>query len=71
MTSRIRLLRINIEPVFVVDDDVADTLTELVGNPITIQAKDWAEFSVNAFREDDLAAIQVQYEIEQANLDAS
>ena len=47
MTERLRLLKVIVQPVFVVDD--GDTLTEQVAQPVTVPAAEWADYPTGAF----------------------
>lgn len=53
------LLKVNVQPVFVVIDDAGD-LHELVAEPVTVTAKDWPTYSNTAFADDDTRAIAQQ-----------
>ena len=53
--TRLRLLKVVVQPVFVLDD--GDTLTEKVGNAVTVAATDWRAFGVDAFSDDELAKL--------------
>lgn len=58
--SRLRLLKVLVQPMFVVDD--GDTLTEQVGKAVEVPGSAWAQWASTAFGPDDLAALQEQYD---------
>lgn len=60
--ARIRLLKVTVQPVFVLDE--TDGIEELVGQPIVIQGKHWQSFAKTAFCEDELKSIAEQYAAE-------
>lgn len=47
MSKQIRLLKVLVQPVFVVDD--GDTLTEQATNPVEVSAVDWPTFATGPF----------------------
>lgn len=53
--KRLRLLKVAVQPTFVVDD--GETLAEITGPPQSIPAGDWRDFATGAFTDDDLAAL--------------
>jgi len=55
--TRIRLLKVIVQPVFVVDD--GDELIEQVAEPVTVSPADWPTFATTTFVE-GMAALQAQ-----------
>lgn len=53
---RLRLLKVTVQPVFVVDD--GETLTERVGQPVEVTAANWPGFAASAFAPDEMAEMQ-------------
>jgi hypothetical protein len=47
MTTRVRLLKVIVQPVVVIDD--GETLTELVGQPATVSAAQWPTYATTEF----------------------
>lgn len=47
MAKRVRLLKVIVQPVFVLDDD--DELTELTTEPVIVAARDWSEYATTTF----------------------
>lgn len=58
-TPRVRLLKVHVQPVFVIDD--GESLEELTGQPIMVSAASWRDFGENSFGPEDLEAIAAQY----------
>ena len=58
--KRLRLLKVMVQPIFVVDDD-ADGLSELVAQPIEVPAIEWPTFATGRFAE-ATAALREQVE---------
>jgi hypothetical protein len=56
---RARLLKVMVQPMFVIDDD--ELLQEVIGTPVEIPAATWRNFAVSAFDEQDLAAVLEQF----------
>lgn len=56
--TRLRLLKVLVQPVFVVDD--GDSLTERPGNPVEVPASQWRAFGAGSFSPEDIAALQAQ-----------
>jgi hypothetical protein len=61
---RIRLLRVEVRPTFVLD--TGDDLTEIDGPPATVTGSRWRDFAASAFTDDDLTVVLAQYDAEQA-----
>jgi hypothetical protein len=55
--TRIRLLKVIVQPVFVVDD--GERLTEQVAEPVTVSPEDWPTFATTTFVE-GMDALQAQ-----------
>jgi hypothetical protein len=50
MTRKLRLLKVIVQPVFVIDD--ADSgLTEVVAEPVTVAAQEWMTYPSTGFSE--------------------
>jgi hypothetical protein len=56
---RARLLRVALQPVFVIDD--GENLREVPGNTVQVPGADWRAFVENAFGDDDLDQVRVEY----------
>ncbi len=59
--TKLRLLKVIVQPVFVLDD--GETLTEQTGQPVEAPASEWPTFATGTFAEGFVASRQ---EIEQA-----
>jgi hypothetical protein len=62
--TRIRLLKVIVQPVFVVDD--GERLIEQVAEPVTVNPTDWPTFATTTFVE-GMAALQAQLDAQDAN----
>lgn len=49
MTRRLRLLKVIVQPVFVVDD--GETLVERIAEPVVVPAEEWPDFPTGRFAE--------------------
>jgi hypothetical protein len=58
MSKTVRLLKVVVQPVFVVDD--GETLAEQVGQPVEVAAGQWRDFAADAFGPDEMAALTEQ-----------
>ena len=61
--KRIRLLKVVVQPVFVIDD--GDTLTEQPGKQIAVDANGWRQFGETAFGDVDMAMLQAQLDAQE------
>jgi hypothetical protein len=61
--TRIRLLKVVVQPVFVVDD--GEQLVEQVAEPVTVSPADWPTFATTTFV-DGMAALQAQLDARNA-----
>ena len=50
MSRRLRLLKVIVQPVFVIDDD-EEGLKEVVAEPVAVTAKDWPTYPTSGFVE--------------------
>lgn len=57
---RARLLKVVVQPVFVIDD--GDQLDEVTGAPVSVTGREWRDFAQTSFSEEDLAQIVRQWE---------
>lgn len=62
MTKRIRLLKVIVQPVFVLDDN--EELTELTTDPVVVAARDWPEYANTTFLE-SVAHLRQQFDAEE------
>lgn len=53
--TRLRLLKVVVQPVFVLDD--GDNLTEHVGQRVEVPGSGWQTFAADAFTADELAKL--------------
>lgn len=60
---RARLLKVAVQPVFVIDD--GEGLREVEGRTVTVPGSDWRQFGEQAFGDDDLARVLAEYTKEQ------
>lgn len=56
----IRLLKVIVQPVFVIDD--GESLREARSEPVEVQGADWAEFAKQAFSLEEIERLQSQLE---------
>lgn len=49
MPTSLRLVKVIVQPVFVVDD--GETLEEMTTQPLTVTAKDWPSFATEGFQD--------------------
>jgi hypothetical protein len=61
--TRIRLLKVIVQPIFVVDD--GERLIEQVAEPVTVSPADWPTFATTTFVE-GMAALQAQLDAQDA-----
>ncbi len=59
MTKRVRLLKVIVQPVFVVDDDEDDELTEVAAEPVIVTPRNWPTYATTTFQE-SMSALQEQ-----------
>lgn len=62
--SRLRLLKVALQPTFVVVDD--DGVEEVQGQSIEVPGKTWTEFAMSAFNTDEMAALEAEYDAAKA-----
>jgi hypothetical protein len=68
MTSRLRLLKVHVQPVFVIDD--GETLTEQPGQPVEVAGGAWRAFAADAFGPEEMELLQAQWEAAQPPAEA-
>ena len=61
MSGTLRLLKVVVQPIFVVVED--DGLSEQPGNPVEVPGRSWREWSATALGDEDMAALQAQYDV--------
>lgn len=65
--SKVRLIKVHVQPVFVLDD--GENLTDLPHPPITIPAAEWSTYSNERFPA-EMAEWQAQLDAESTDIDA-
>jgi hypothetical protein len=50
MAKKLRLLKVTVQPVFVLDDDKTSQLIEVPIQPTTVAAADWWEYPKTTFK---------------------
>ena len=60
MTKRLRLLKVVVQPIFVVDDEDSG-LSELIAEPLEVSAAEWPTFATGRFAQ-ATAALRDQVE---------
>ena len=59
MNKKLRLLKVNVQPVFVIDD--GETLSEQAAQPVTVSAEDWPTYPTEGFaRAEEILKHQVE-----------
>lgn len=66
--SKLRLLKVIVQPVFVIDD--GERLIEQVAEPVTVDPTEWPTFATTRFLE-GVAALQAQLDDQESNPDPS
>lgn len=61
---RLRLVKVAVQPTFVVDD--GDTLTEVQGHAVAVTAANWPSFAADAFTEDELVKLLATLDAQEA-----
>lgn len=64
MTTRVRLLKVAVQPVFVLDD--GEHLREKPGAVVEVPGGSWRDFATTSFGASDLAAVQAEYDASQS-----
>lgn len=62
MAKRLRLLKVIVQPVFVLDD--GEELTELTTDPVIVAARDWPDYPKTTFLE-SVADLRAQFDAQE------
>lgn len=62
MAKRLRLLKVIVQPVFVLDD--GEELTELTTDPVIVAARDWPDYANTTFAE-SVADLREQFDAQE------
>lgn len=62
MAKRLRLLKVIVQPVFVLDD--GEELTELTTDPVIVAARDWPDYANTTFVE-SVADLREQFDAQE------
>lgn len=65
MMGRLRLLKVMVQPVFVVDD--GEALAEQPGQTVEVPAAAWRAFGETSFNTEEMATLQEQYDAAQVD----